>query len=377
MSQREPIYNEPALARMFRDAELDAIIARSGQSVTYLSGLHLPGTLGRLQDLAESPRAALLVLAREGEAVLIVSQIASGLARETSWIEHIATYAEYDETPYEAAEAAIRELGLARSRIGVERRAIAVQWWESLTSRLPESEFVDCSEMLERVRSIKTDAEVALLKRAASIQDEAFLEAFATATSRSTERALHAEMIRSMLRRGTEGPHGMMQASSTLTPYGGERDVRIERGDLIRTDYVCYYEGYPANLSRMAVMGAPTRDQETRYAVLRDIHYETIESTLRPGFKASEVYEFVRRRCEEAGVGKIPALVGHSLGVWWHQEQPFLVPSDDQELRTGMVICLEPVIENFWHVQDEVLITDGAPTILSDVFDTTQLYRIG
>jgi Xaa-Pro aminopeptidase len=372
-----PIYNRRELDRLFREAGLDAIVARTGQSVTYLGGVRLPGTLGRLQDFADSPRAALLVMSRAGDAVLIVSRIAAALARETSWIERIETYVDYQETPYDLAEAVIAEFGFQKGRIGVERGALSVDFWELFTSHLSDAELVDCTEMLERVRSIKTTGEVAILKQSAALQDHAFIEVLGNASIRSTERGLHAEMIAALARRGAEGSHGMMQASSTATPYGGERDVLIRTGDLIRTDYVSYYDRYPANLSRMAVMGPPTPTQIDEYTTLRAIHYETIETTLRAGRTASDVYEFVRRRVQEEGLGTIPGLVGHSLGIWWHQEHPFLVPNENRELEPGMVICLEPVMRNFWHIQDEILIGEDDPTILSDGFDTAELYRIG
>jgi len=377
VSKPEPLYNATELRKMFDTLGLDAVIARSGRNVAYLAGMRFPGTLGRLQDFAHAPRAVLAVMPRDGDGTLVASNIAAGLARRTTWLEDIRTYIEYSESPFAVAGTALVERGLANGRIGVERREIGVQQWDDLVAALPEAELVDCTDALEAVRNIKTPGELQLLRNAAAIQDQAHLEVFGSAQPGETERELHARMIGAMLRLGAESAHGMMQSSKTLMTYGGEGDVPIERGDIVRTDYVCYVEGYAANLSRMAVMGAPSADQEEMFAIVRDVHRATIATMLRPGVAARDVYAFVRDHFVAAGYPKVSGLVGHSIGVWWHQEEPMLVPGESRVLRPDMVICLEPILDGFWHLQDEILITDAEPELLSHLFNTDRIFVMG
>ena len=376
-SRPEPIYNATELLRMYEELGLDAVIARSGRNVAYLAGMRFPGTLGRLQDFAHAPRAVLAVMPRDADGTLVASNIAAGLARRTTWLEDIRTYTEYSQSPFEVAAQALADRGLAAGRIGVERREIGVQQWDDLVASLPGAELVDCTDALEAVRNVKTPAELELLRNAARIQDEAHLEVFGSARPGETERTLHARMIGAMLRLGAESAHGMLQSSKTPMTYGGEGDVPIEAGDAVRTDYVCYVEGYAANLSRMAVMGAPTAEQEQMYGLVRDVHRATIATVLRPGVAARDVYAFVRDRFVAAGFPKVSGLVGHSIGVWWHQEEPMLVPSESRELRPNMVVCLEPILDGFWHLQDEILITDGEPELLSHLFNTDSVFVMG
>ena len=227
------------------------------------------------------------------------------------------------------------------------------------------------------MRNLKTAGELALLREAAELQDVAHEEVFAAARPGDTERELHARMIASMLRLGAESAHGMLQASTNPVTYGGEGATVIERGVAVRTDYVCYRQGYAANLSRMAVMGAPTDEQRAWYRTLRDIHRATIETQLRPGVEARAVYGFVRERLIEAGFPNVAGLVGHSIGVWWHQEEPMLTPNESRLLRAGMVVCLEPILDGFWHLQDEILIRDDSPELLSTRFNTDELFVLG
>jgi len=376
-SRPEPTYNAVELLRMYDELGLDAVIARSGRNVAYLAGMRFPGTLGRLQDFAHAPRAVLAVIPRDGDGTLVASNIAAGLAKRTTWLDDIRTYVEYSESPFAVAAQALADRGLARGRIGVERREIGAQQWDDLLAALPDAELVDCTDALEGVRNIKTPAELTLLRNAVRIQDEAHLEVFGNAKPDETERELHARMIGAMLRLGAESAHGMLQSSKTPMTYGGEGDVPIQRGDLIRTDYVCYVEGYAANLSRMAVMGPASEEQERLYGIVRDVHRETIATILRPGVPAHEVYAFVKERFVAAGHPRVSGLVGHSIGVWWHQEEPMLVPSETRVLRPNMVVCLEPILDGFWHLQDEILITDSGSELISDLFDTDRIFTIG
>ncbi|MCW3066986.1 MAG: Xaa-Pro dipeptidase PepQ [Solirubrobacterales bacterium] len=378
MPKATPMYDEARLAGVFGEHALDAIVVRSGQNVAYLSGLRFPGTLGRLQDFVHNPRGSVVVQFSSGEATLVVSGIAAGVARQRSWLDDMLEFTEYVDDPYVLAATALRGRGVGRGRIGIERGMMTLVQWETLTAALPQADFVDCTGVLQRLRNVKTPAEVSILKRGADLQDEAYLEVLRTARDGVTERELHARMLRALIERGAESAHGILQSSrNPIAVYGGESDVPVKQGDLLRTDYVSYLDGYAANLSRMAVMGPPTADQEERYALLLDIHREIIGRVLRPGTRACDVHDHYRNRCEAAGVGPVNSLVGHSTGVWWHQEEPMLVPGESQPLQPGMVVCLEPVLEGFWHVQDEVLITEDGSELLSDLFDTDTMFTMG
>ncbi len=362
---------------MLEREQIDALIVRSGRNVAYLSGMTFPGTLGRLQDFTYAPRAILVIWPAAGEPALIASGIAAGLARHRSWIEDIHTYQEYVESPYSMAARSLRELGLERSRIGVERRELGATHWQELVAALPDAEFVDSTDLLEGVRNIKTSVEIERILRAIEIQDQAHHDIFSTARPGDSERLLHARMIARMLELGVDSAHGMLQASTTPVTYGGEGNVPIHPGVAVRTDYVCYYKGYAANLSRMAVMGPASSGQRERYQTLRDIHLRTAEAMLRPGVTADDVYQYGKDLLTQARSTTVSGLIGHSVGIWWHQEEPMLAPGELRELRAGMVVCLEPILDGFWHLQDQFLITQTGSELLSKGFDTSKIFEMG
>jgi Xaa-Pro aminopeptidase len=181
-------------------------------------------------------------------------------------------------------------------------------------------------------------------------------------------------LIGTCLRLGFEWAHGILNAFTNTVPYGGEGDYRIERGDGIRTDYVAYLYSYPGHQSRTVIVGAPTPEQRRDYATHIDIHRRTI-GRCRAGARVHDLWAFTMGEYEKAGWPHHHMLIGHSVGPWWHQQEPILRRNSEIVLEKGMVLALEPHV-NHWHVQDMLLVTDGAPLLLSAKFNTDEPFVV-
>jgi Xaa-Pro aminopeptidase len=366
--------NVPRLERYMERLGLAAIVVRSGINFTYLAGLAYPGTLARHMDMADSVRAVLLVWPRRGDPVIICDPAAEGVTRDRSWVRRREVYEPYVETAYTRVCKALRDLGLESARVGFERDAITVAHWQEIQRGVPGIEMIDCASMLEDVRAIKTPGEIALFKRAADLLDDVYTEVFPTIKAGETERDVHSRMLAACIRRGCGWAHGILNSSTNRVIYAGEGDTRFERGDIVRTDYVAYLDGYPGHQSRMAVLGRPSDEQRRQYAITRDIHRMAID-LCRPGVLASDVYDAVARAYAKHGVTYTASLVGHSVGAWFHQQEPILSRSRKVPLEEGMVLAIEPYREH-WHIQDLVVVREGGPELLSNKFDTEEIFTI-
>ena len=369
------IANVDRLHRLMDDEGLSAVIARSGKNFTYLAGFAYPGTLARHLEFPDSPREVLLVWPRNGEPVMVLNSYAAPLALRDSWLEKIEIYDDYAESPYERAARVLRDLGLAGETIGVEKSYVSANRWEEILGLLPEARIVDSTDLMDRVRWIKTTAEVKALEAGARLLDEAYLEVLPTVRPGDTERLVHSRIIESCLRRGANWAHGILNSSRNAVAYGGESDMAFQAGDIIRNDYVSYLNGYPGHQSRTVVVGPPTDDQKNTYRVTRDIYRATIDRC-RPGAKASDIYHFANDSFHQAGFQGNVSLAGHGVGAWWHQQEPYMVPSSDRVLEKGMVVALEPHI-GYWHLQDMVLVTDDGPRLLSPLINTDEMLVAG
>ena len=369
------IANVDRLHRLMDDEGLSAIVARSGKNFTYLTGFAYPGTLARHLEFPDSPREVLLVWPLNGEPVMVLNSYAAPLALRDSWLEKIEIYDDYAESPYERASQVLRDLGLAGETIGVEKSYVSANRWEEILGLLPEARIVDSTDLMDRVRWIKTTEEVKALEAGARLLDEAYLEVLPTVRPGDTERLVHSRIIESCLRRGANWAHGILNSSRNAVAYGGESDMAFQAGDIIRNDYVSYLNGYPGHQSRTVVVGQPTDEQKNTYRATRDIYRATIDRC-RPGAKASDIYHFANDSFHQAGFQGNVSLAGHGVGAWWHQQEPYMVPSSDRVLEKGMVVALEPHI-GYWHLQDMVLVTDDGPRLLSPLINTGEMLVAG
>jgi Xaa-Pro aminopeptidase len=363
------------LARQMDEHGLDAIVARAGINFTYLSGLVYPGTLARHLDLADSPRGVYLVWPRTGEPRMVVNAIAEGLARRDSYIEHFDVYEGYTEPPVERLAKVIADMGLAESKVGFETNFISIADGNTLHSRLPRMQIADSTHLMDVVRAVKTPAELTLFKRGADLLDDAFLACFPTVRPGIRERDLHAALVAHCLAGGSEFTHGILNSERNTIPYAGESDFAFAAADAIRTDYVAYVKGYPGHQSRCAVVGQPSAEQQRQYAVIRDI-YRAANDQLVPGRAAGEVYQFVVERFAAIGVTYKSMLAGHSVGAWWHQQEPVISRDNPRQLEEGMVIAMEPHVDH-WHIQDMFVIRANGPELISDKFPTDKIFACG
>jgi len=355
---------------------LSAVIARSGQNFSYLAGFGSPGTLARLLDLTDSPRGVMLLWPRHGEPTLVLNGAAVPVARRDCWIKQIAVYDAYVESPYAVLCDVIKKGGLERERIGGEKDYISARHWEEIQHALPHATLVECSEMMDSVRAVKTPGEIALLKRGADLLDEAYLEVFPTIRPGETEREVHSRIVYACLKRGALWAHGMLNSNRNDAPFVGERENVLHKGDVIRNDYIAYlWEGYPGHQSRTVVLGKPTAEQQRIYTTLHGIYRRTIDHC-RAGVLASDVYRFVVAEFGKQGWPyEIVPLCGHSVGSWWHQQEPILTKGRDVPLEEGMVLAIEPV-HGYWHLQDMIVVRRGAPDLLSSRLSTDSMFAV-
>ena len=375
MSKRKNIANLPRLNALMDEAKLDALVLRSGQNFTYLSGVVYPGTLARHMDLTDSTRPVILVWPRTGKPVILVNKTAAGLVERDGWIDDFVLYEAYVDSPTRALSDVLKKKGLGSARVGFEKDYWNAEFWEAMQKELPGLDMEPCTALMDRVRWIKTPDEVALIRKGADLLDDAYAEAFARIRPGDTERKVHADIIGTCLRLGFEWAHGIFNVFRNTVPYGGESDMVIEKGDAIRTDYVGYLLGYPGHQSRTVIVGEPTPEQKRDYGINLEVHRGLIDRC-RPGANVHELWAWTMGEYRKAGWPDHHMLIGHGVGCWWHQQEPILRRKSEHVLEEGMALALEPHV-NFWHVQDMILVKKGAPELLSPKFNTDHPFVAG
>jgi Xaa-Pro aminopeptidase len=371
---RAIVANVDRLHRLMDEAGLAAVVVRGGQNVTYLAGVAFHGTLSRHLDLAASPRGVAVVWPRHAPPVFVLEVTAAGAAARDSSIERFEVFSGYTEPLFHRVAGVLADLGLARSPVGFDKNFVGAGFWEDLTRRLPGMPMHDCSDLMDNARLIKTQAEIEFFRAGAMLLDNAFLEVLPTIRAGELEREVHGRMIGSCLARGAEFAHGILNSHRNPVIYCGESGFAFAHGDIVRTDYLAYVNGYSGHQSRNAVIGKPSARQASDYARYHAI-YQAAAERLRPGVAVGELYDFVAQEFSRVGWTYEASLVGHSVGPWWHQQEPIFCRGGRQVLEPGMVVALEPYLAH-WHCQDLFLITEHDPELLSPAFDTREMFIV-
>lgn len=366
--------NVARVYQLMDEAKLSALVLCSGENFTYLSGIVYPGTLARLLELANSPRAIILVWPRSGDPTVIVNTTAVELTRREAPHVRIEIYDAYRESAYARLAVVLEDEGFARERVGFEKNFVNAMEWERVAAALPAMTMVDCVELMDRARWIKTQKEIELLKVAADLLDDVYIKVFPTIARGERERDIHARILYECLIRGFGWAHGILNSSRNAVPYAGESDFVIEAGDVLRTDYVAYLHGYPGHLSRNVVVGEATAQQLRDYRANRDVYRAAIDMC-RPGARVGDIYDFIVSEFARYGWAYKSIISGHSIGAWMHQQNPIITRGSDHRLEEGMVLAMEPHWQH-WHLQDLVLVSKSGPQLLSNKFSTDEPFVV-
>jgi len=262
--------------------------------------------------------------------------------------------------PEEVAEQ-VKNLGI--NKLGFEEEYLTYASFKQYEKEI-DVELVPISGVIEKLRLIKTDAEIKILKVAADIADAAFKHILDFIRPGKTELEVSNELEFFMRKAGaTSSSFDTIVASGyrSALPHGVASDKVIEAGNIVTMDYGCYYNGYVSDITRTVAVGEPD-------AKLKEIYEIVLEAQLRgmagykPGITGKEADALARNYITEKGYGEyFGHSTGHGIGLEIH-EGPGLSMRSDIVLEPGMVVTCEPGIYipglGGVRIEDDTLITN-------------------
>ncbi len=237
---------------------------------------------------------------------------------------------------------ALIERGLSGGRIGVEMAAISAIDLPVLQAALSGITLVDATMVCQRLRAIKTPAEIDRLRQAVNLAEHginAIRDAVQPGISRNALAAVWSDTIR-VRSQGLPLTGAWEYVSVGPNPWGA--NAVAGPGDLIKVDVGCLIEGYTSDTGRTFVLGSPSRAAMDIHAALL-AGFDAGFATLTPGTPLTEVHRATTAAIRAYGFDSYSrGHFGHSLGTGpGSEEWPFISADATEVVTPGMVLAFE------------------------------------
>ncbi len=357
----------PKIARLqeiMERKQLDAIVVTSYQNVSYFGGTYI------MSQVTVPDRLAFLVVPRRQAPTLLVCAIETRQVRDQTDIADVRDYVEFAENPTEMLARILGERSLTAASIGIDARRMSMASSEVLKDTLSGLELVPIDDDIELAQSIKDEAEIATLERAAKATVAAVEETVAELRPGATEKDFSTTVFLKLMQKGG-APLFLVFASGerTMQAHPESRDTPLVDGQLWRIDYGARFnEVINSDVARTGVTGEPDAEQEATLTALRATQNAGFRA-IEPGRPAREVYEAVKSEFKRQGLPFSMPHIGHGMGIAVH-EFPMLQPHSDIPLQAGMVLNIEPMVvredrREAYHTEDLAEVTPNGARLLT------------
>ncbi|MFI6684403.1 M24 family metallopeptidase [Streptomyces sp. NPDC050485] len=259
--------------------------------------------------------------------------------------------------------------------LAVEEHHLSVARHRALGSVAPRLLLSDLGSAVEQRRLVKDEEEIACLRIAAEITDQALGELLESILVGRTERHLALELERRLVDHGADGPAFMTSVGTgPNSGRGGHRpaDRRVEEGDFLSVCLGASYRGYRCEIGRTFVIGTTPADWQIELYDAVFAAQRAGREALVPGAEYRAVDRAARQVLDAAGHAEaFGPLTGHGVGIEI-DEEPQLAPGAMGKLDTCVPVTVEPGVHlpgrGGVRIDDTLVVrpeADGGPELLT------------
>ena len=255
----------------------------------------------------------------------------------------------------------LKEEGL--SNVGFEGHKVSYDTYIELSKGMIT--LISISDAIEKIREVKSNTEIEIIKKAAQIVDETYDYILSIVKAGMTEREVKAELESKMLHLGADGPSFDTIVASGhrgALPHGVASDKIIEQGDMVTLDFGAYYKGYCSDITRTFAIGEPNPKMKEIYDIVLKAQQKALNE-IKPGMTVKEADALSRDFIEAHGYGEeFGHSLGHGIGLDIH-EGPLLSKNVSGQLRVNNCVTIEPGIYvdglGGVRIEDDILMTEN------------------
>ena len=349
---------------------LAALLIFRQESMYYLTGY----------DTTGYSQFQCLYLGADGRLVLLTRSADLRQARLTSVIEDIRIWVDrYGSSPGQDLLSILREQGCRGERLGVELEAwcLTGRRWEFVRAALKGfCTYEDSSELVSRLRLIKSEAEIDYVRRAAALADDALTAAQRLATPGRPEQEVLSAMQAAVFQGGGDYP------ASRFIIGSGERALMVRNftgygtigsNDQLQLEFGGAYRHYHSCLMRTILTGRPDPRQVGMHTAVCQA-LQACKEACRPGATFGVIFDAHATAMDEAGFAehKLNAC-GYSLGALYPptwMDWPMIYAGNPVVIEPNMVIFMHMILLDWDHrlamaLGDTVLVTTHGCETLS------------
>ena len=353
---------------LMQEYGLDALVVTSRHNVQYLLGGYRFFFFDVMEAIGTSRYLPVVVYQRgRPDDTLYLGNKMEGFGRELGHIPVplVKTLTWGTEDAMRGAADHLRALGA--KRVGIEPSFLPAEARDALSKHLGDVELINAQRTLERLRAVKTPAELTAIRAASEKVTAAMQAAFAACRPGMTKLDLVDRLRHEEQARGLVFEYCLITAGRSHNRAPSAQ--RIERGDVISLDSGGNYQGYIGDLSRMGVVGEP--DQELRDLLTEvEVIQQASRRAIKPGALGREIMDAGEAALRSSPHRDVTEFTAHGIGLVSHEAPrltatgpvPYEPDDAEQPVQPGMVISIETAIlhprRGYIKLEDTLIVTD-------------------
>lgn len=264
----------------------------------------------------------------------------------------------------------VEELGI--KNLGFEIMGLSYYEYREFDKKLSDiTDMKPLEGIVEKLRVVKDEDEIALIQKAADIADAAFEHILTVIKPGMSELEISLELEYFMKKQGSsKNAFDIILASGPRSslPHGIASDRIIQPNEFVKMDFGAIYKGYHSDITRTVVVGEANDKMLEIYNIVKEAQQNVLDN-VKAGMSTAEVDALARDIIAEHGYGdNFGHGLGHGIGLEIH-EGPRVGIKDPVVLKENMVITVEPgiYIPQFGgvRIEDDVVITKDGCRILT------------
>lgn len=249
------------------------------------------------------------------------------------------------------------------STLGIDKN-----WPERFLLRLMEFDavagYVNGSDIVDRLRMIKDQEEIELLRKASQLNDQAMERLVNEISPEFTEKDLRDKLAEIYKELGADGfsfDPILSYGANAADPHHACGDSKLKEGDSVVLDIGCVKDFYCSDMTRTVFYKTVSEKHKEIYNIVLEANRKAIEA-VKPGARFCDIDLTARKIIEDAGYGKyFTHGTGHSIGIEI-LETGDVSSTNTDILEPGMVFSVEPGIylpgEMGVRIEDLILVTE-------------------